>query len=150
MTTEQYALLFRRELHKVIDELNQYENDAAIWIVRGDIKNSAGHLCQHLIGNLKTFIGRELGGLPYERDRDAEFGQHLFERPDLILLLADTESIIEESLRKLSPEQLAKPYPPVLTLTEDQTVDFVLTHLLSHLNYHLGQINYHRRLIADV
>jgi len=148
MTSEHYALLFRRELNKVIDELNQYPNDAAIWLVSGDIKNAAGHLCQHLVGNLKTFIGRELGGLPYERNRDAEFNERQFERPDLILLLADTESIIEESLRKLSPEQLSGPYPPVLTLADDQTVDFVLTHLLAHLSYHLGQINYHRRLIA--
>ncbi|PZF71643.1 DUF1572 family protein [Taibaiella soli] len=147
MTTEQYASLFKRELSKVIDELNQYQNDSDIWLVRGEIKNSAGHLCQHLVGNLKTFIGRELGGLPYERNRDAEFNERRFERPDLILLLTDTESVVEESLRKLSPAQLAGPYPPVLALAEDQTVDFVLTHLLAHLNYHLGQINYHRRLI---
>lgn len=148
MTSEHYAVLFKRELNKVIDELNQYPNDAAIWLVSGDIKNSAGHLCQHLIGNLKTYIGRELGGLPYERNRDAEFGERRFERPDLILLLSETESVVEESLRKLSPEQLDGPYPPVIALMDNQTVAFVLTHLLTHLSYHLGQINYHRRLIG--
>ncbi len=65
--------LFTRDLNKLRDEISKCPDEQSIWAVRGEIANSAGNLCLHLVGNLNHFIGAVLGGNGYVRDRDAEF-----------------------------------------------------------------------------
>ncbi len=36
---------------------------------------------------------------------------------------------------------------PILVFDHKTSTEYLLVHLTGHLNYHLGQINYHRRLI---
>ena len=54
--------------------------------------------------------------------------------------------IVSSTLEKLSDENLKKEYPTE-ALGYKMTTEYFLIHLLSHLSYHLGQINYHRRLL---
>jgi len=49
--------LLCRDLLKLKEEINLYTNEADLWIVRHDIKNSAGSLALHLVGNLNHYIG---------------------------------------------------------------------------------------------
>jgi hypothetical protein len=146
--TDQYIWLFRKGLDKTKEELLAYTDEETLWLIRGEIKNSSGNLAQHLVGNLKLFVGKTMGGIDYMRERDREFNERQFTREQLITLLEETATIIERSLTGKDTAFLDVPFPQeVVSIKEDQTYGFMLTYLYAHLNYHLGQINYHRRLI---
>lgn len=146
MTIQEFTILYNRELNKVIDEVNAYRNDDDMWTVLPGTINSGGNLVQHLIGNLRTYVGKALGKTPYTRDRDAEFGKLLFTREELVAELQLLNSTVNTSLNGLSEENLQYEYPhDVLSMFPEQSVRMILLHLLNHLGYHLGQINYHRR-----
>lgn len=138
--------LFERDLNRVINELNLYHTELNIWKVEHNISNSAGNLALHLIGNLNTYIGKEIGKTNYVRNRDLEFSQKYIPRQELIEKLKDTIAVIKSSLKNLTDNDLKKEYP-TLVFTEMTSTEYLLVHLTTHLNYHLGQINYHRRLI---
>ena len=139
--------LFRRDLAKLVAELEAYPDEAGLWVVRGDIKNPTGNLALHIVGNLNQYVGVLLGGTDYVRDRDAEFGSKSVPRVEMIAALQATSSTIETVLGGLDSAKLEQPYPQE-TLGYPMTTGYFLIHLHGHLNWHLGQINYHRRLIA--
>lgn len=145
MLTEILINLFERDLSKLEDEIAAYENEAAIWQVRDGIKNSAGNLCLHLCGNLQHFIGAILGKTGYVRDRDREFSDKHVPLQDLLALVSVTRRTVLTVIVGLSPEALSQPFPE--KVPGEMSTDKFLVHLYGHLNYHLGQINYHRRLI---
>lgn len=145
MLSDTLISLFDRDLNKVIDELNLYQSESNLWKVEGNISNSAGNLALHLIGNLKTYIGKEIGNFSYVRNRDLEFSDKNVLRKTIIADLNDAILIINDSLKNLSDADMQKEYP-LLVLGEKTSTQYFLIHLATHLNYHLGQINYHRRL----
>lgn len=149
MLSKTLISLFERDLNRVIDELELYQSEADIWKTEGDISNSAGNLALHLIGNLKTYIGKEIGKLDYTRNRDLEFADKNVPREKIVADLSDTIATIKDSLKFVSDEDLKNEYP-LLVLLERTSTEYFLVHLATHLNYHLGQINYHRRLIEKV
>jgi len=138
--------LFARDLSKLRTEISLYSTEANLWKVDKLITNPAGNLCLHLVRNLNTYIGKELGGTNYVRDRDAEFALRNVPKAELLEKVDNTLRIVDLSLDKLSPSDLQKPYP-VLVLAETTTTGYFLIHLATHLTYHLGQVNYHRRLL---
>lgn len=140
--------LFERDLNRLINEINLYENEEDVWRVEKSISNSAGNLTLHIIGNLNTYIGKELGKTNYIRNRELEFSQKNIPRQTLIEKLNDTIKVIQETLIKASNTDLQKEYP-ILVFTEKTSTEYLLVHLTTHLTYHLGQINYHRRLIEN-
>jgi len=146
MLSKTLISLFERDLNRVIDELNLYQSESDIWKVEGNISNSAGNLALHLVGNLKTYIGKEIGKVDYVRNRDLEFADKNVPIEKIIADLSDTIAIIKDSLKSVSDKDLKKDYP-LLVLSESTSTEYFLVHLATHLNYHLGQINYHRRLI---
>ncbi|QYO62383.1 DinB family protein [Leptolyngbya sp. 7M] len=141
--------IFDRDLANLKTEVEAYANEDDLWRVDGEIANSAGNLCVHLTGNLRHFFGAVLGATDYVRDRDAEFSSKFVPRAKLLedIELAKTE--VRTVLEGLTEEELSKPYP-VEVFGHPMTTEFFLVHLAAHLNYHLGQINYHRRLIATI
>lgn len=151
MNKTEFVLLFNREIKKLQNEVEAYLNDDQMWAVVPGTINSGGNLVQHLIGNLRTYIGLTLGNVPYVRNRDAEFGERLFTKESFLAELNVLAEITESSLNRLSDEDLRREYSKdVLAMFQDQTVGIVLTHLLIHLGYHMGQINYHRRFTASL
>ena len=138
--------LFRRELEKLKKEIELYQAESKLWIIEKAIANSGGNLCLHLIGNLNTYIGKELGGTGYIRNRDLEFAQKDIPREELLKKIDQTILVVEKVLDTITDQQLEKEYP-VIVFTEKMSTGFFLIHLLAHLTYHLGQINYHRRLL---
>lgn len=144
--TNHLIQLFRRDLEKLVAELAAYPNEDAIWAHAGEIKNPAGNLVLHLHGNLNHFVGKVLGGTDFVRDREAEFTKSGVPRAALIEMVKDTITMLENALGRLGPDQLEQPYP-LEVLGNPMTTGYFLTHLYGHLNWHLGQINYHRRLI---
>lgn len=138
--------LFERDLDKLVKEIQSYEDENDIWRIKEDISNSAGNLVLHLIGNLNHFIGAILGNTGYVREREKEFSEKNVPRKKLIEDINETIQIIKSVLKNLSKDDLEKNFPVAINNTISST-QFILLHLSGHLNYHLGQINYHRRLI---
>ncbi len=138
--------LFERDLYRLINEIGLYKEEATIWKIEKGISNSTGNLTLHLIGNLNTYIGKELGGTGYVRNRELEFSTKFVKRDLLIEQLNATLEMIKATLSALSNKDLMQEYP-ILVFTEKTTTEYLLVHLTTHLTYHLGQINYHRRLI---
>ena len=146
MLTENLNKLFTRDLDGLVNELNLYKNENDLWTVYGDITNSAGNLALHLIGNLQHFIGKELGGTNYVRTREREFSLKNVSRETIIKQIEDTKIMVGKTLKTLDTNKLQDQYP-ILVFKENTSTEFFLMHLSSHLSYHLGQINYHRRLM---
>lgn len=139
--------LYERDLNKLREEIEQFTDDADLWKTSGGITNSAGNLCQHLTGNLQHFFGAILGGSGYVRDRDAEFAAKGTTKADLLADIDAAAASVKDTLANLNDDDFAKTYP-IEVFGHPMTTGYFLVHLTTHFNYHLGQINYHRRLLA--
>ena len=148
MVTEILSQLYQRDLDKLNIEIGQYVSDEQLWTVPDGISNSGGNLALHVVGNLKHFIGAVLGKSGYVRDREAEFGSKNVSRDDLITAIDETSEMVTSTLAKLTTDDLAAVYP-IEVFGHPMTTEAFLIHLSTHLNYHLGQINYHRRLTGS-
>lgn len=139
--------VYQRDLERLIEEIKLYPDDAAIWRVKDEIPNSGGNLALHLIGNLNYFFGAVISQNGYERKREAEFSEKNVSRKELLNQIGEAGKVVRAAIGGLSDEDLAKDFPVAL---QDRIfpTEFVIVYMLSHLNYHLGQINYHRRLLA--
>ncbi|WP_293945081.1 MULTISPECIES: DUF1572 family protein [unclassified Sphingobacterium] len=148
MLVETLKDLFYRDLNRLKIEIASYSREENIWIIDRGIANSAGNLCLHLIGNLQTYIGAEIGKTGYIRNREAEFSLKDIPRGLLLNKIDDTISVVDLALDKLNQLDLAAMYP-ILVFEKKTTTEYLLVHLTTHLTYHLGQINYHRRLLDE-
>ena len=146
MQIETLKTLFNRDLNKLKQEIELYQNENNLWKIEKGISNSAGNLCLHLIGNLNNFIGSELGKTNYSRNRPLEFSLKHIPKTELIEKIEETILVLNKTLEIVTPEILQQEYP-ILVFESKTTTEFFLVHLSPHLAYHLGQINYHRRLL---
>jgi uncharacterized damage-inducible protein DinB len=145
--TQDLIKLYQRDLAKLVVELEAYPTEDSLWLLAFEIKNPAGNLALHLIGNLNQFIGVDLGGTDFKRDRDAEFNSKNVPRAEIIQAIHQTSIMIEKVLTSLDQARLEQLFPKEV-LGYPMTTNYFLLHLYGHLNWHLGQINYHRRLVA--
>ena len=148
MVIETLQKIFKRDLEKLKQEIASYRDENNLWVVDKSIANSAGNLCLHLVGNLNTYIGAEIGKTGYVRDRDREFSQKNIPQDELVKMIGDTITVVANGLNKLKEEDLEKEYP-LLVFKEKTSTGYFLIHLTVHLGYHLGQVNYHRRLLDN-
>lgn len=137
---------FERDLDKLKEEINLFNNEQDIWKVKEGITNSAGNLTTHLLGNLNHFIGKTLGHTDYVRQRDEEFSVKNIPREKLISDINSVKETIKNTLHNLSEEDLQKEFP-VKIQEQTFTTQNMLIFLLAHFNYHLGQVNYLRRMV---
>ena len=149
MIRDSLKLMLLRDLRSTEEEIAAYPDDESLWIVKPGISNSGGNLALHIAGNLRHFIGGVLGKSGYTRDRDAEFGNKGMTRDEIRSLI---ESAIEEvgtAVDRMDDSQMAAQFP--IPIGQSQTIartSDMLVHLAVHLGYHLGQIDYHRRLLT--
>ena len=148
MIIETLQTIFKRDLEKLKQEIASYRDENNLWVVDKSITNSAGNLCLHLVGNLNTYIGEEIGKTGYVRNRDLEFSLKNIPQLQLVKMIKDTIVVVENGLNKLNENDLEKEYP-LLVFKEKTSIGFFLIHLTVHLGYHLGQVNYHRRLLDN-
>jgi uncharacterized damage-inducible protein DinB len=148
MLIDTLKTLYSRDLNMLKLEISQYRNEEKIWYIEQSIANSAGNLCLHLVGNLNAFIGAELGKTGYIRNRPDEFSLKNIPRFELIRKVEETIYMIENTLDQLSEDDLAREYP-LIVFDKKMSTEYFLVHLATHLAYHLGQINYHRRLLDN-
>jgi uncharacterized damage-inducible protein DinB len=146
MLIETLKMLFERDLKKLKLEIELYQNEEQLWTTKNGISNSAGNLCLHLIGNLNCYIGATLGKTNYTRNRPLEFSLKAVPISELLAQIDETIVVVNQSLSNITEQELQSEYP-ILVFETKTSVTYLLVHLTTHLAYHLGQINYHRRLI---
>jgi uncharacterized damage-inducible protein DinB len=146
MDQEPVAALYARDLLKLAEEIGLFKNEEDLWAKSGEIANASGNLCLHINGNLNHFIGAILGDTGYIRDREQEFSATQHTRQSLINMTLYTSKTILPIIKTLSTDKLEQTYP-LLVFGETMTTRYFLLHLYGHLNYHLGQINYLRRML---
>jgi len=144
-----FAFILDRDLARVADQLKSYPDEESVWIVGGTTKNSAGTLALHLVGNLEAFIGAVMGGTAYVRDRDAEFGDRDVPREEIYRRIDACRATMVDTLGTMEDATILAPYPGQAPrgLGEKSAHTFLL-HLTAHFSWHLGQIDYHRRLVG--
>src|SRR4030095_6493604 len=147
-TSKELATLFRRDLAKLIQQIESFPDDESLWQVLPGVSNAAGNLALHIQGNLSEYVGRQLGQLSYVRNRPLEFSARGLSRREVCAQLTELKDTIPTVIENLSEEQLEMEYPEVVLETATSTREF-LVHLYGHLNWHLGQVNYIRRLFAS-
>ena len=139
--------IFDRDLEKLKSEIKLFKKEENLWLVNGDIKNSAGNLALHLCGNLKHYIGHSIGGSSYIRERDKEFSIKNVPKLDILKNIEETKSVVLSTLKMLDDFKLKEIFSEKISIGKVE-IGFLLIHLTTHLNYHLGQINYIRRLFV--
>ncbi len=140
--------LFEKDLNILIREVDSYSEESDLWKTAPGITNSSGNLALHLVGNLQHFIGAVLGDTGYVRNREAEFSDRNVPKAKILQDIQETIAVVSATLTKLDDEQLNDIYP-IEVFGKPMTTLHFLVHLEGHLNYHLGQVNYHRRLLAS-
>jgi hypothetical protein len=146
MITSALIELFERDLQRLKTEIELYKDEDNLWVLKEGISNTAGNLCLHLLGNLNHFIGATLGNTGYVRYRDDEFSLKNIPRQDLVINIDNCILVVKNTFSKLSDADMEKNFP----LEKHGAIVsnmHMLMHLYAHLSYHLGQINYHRRLL---
>jgi hypothetical protein len=147
MNVEYLHRVFARDASTLRDELLAYSDEKQIWAMPPGVTNSAGTLALHLCGNLQHFVGALFGATGYVRNRDAEFSRRDVTRAELVAECDAALTAIEIGCARLTDEALSKPFPGGLAGAQLPT-GLALLHIATHLAYHLGQIDYHRRLVT--
>ena len=145
--TNELAALFRRDLTKFAKQIESFSTDELLWQTLPGVINPAGNLALHIEGNLSEFVGRQLGDWPYQRNRDLEFSSKEGTRADLSARLRKLSESIPAVIEGLNADQLEKQYSQVV-LDRPMSIGEFLIHLYGHLNWHLGQVDYLRRMLT--
>ena len=147
MLGPELAALFGRDIARLAQELRAFPDTPSVWKTAPGITNAAGTLALHLEGNLREYIGRQLGGIAYQRNRPLEFSARDVAQSELVNRLDAVQSVIPRVIGVLDPTVFDAPYPERYNGATLTTRQFLL-HLLGHLNYHLGQVDYLRRFVT--
>lgn len=138
---------FTDDLRGLRAEIEAYADERDLWVVAGEIANSAGNLALHQVGAIKYLVGTVLGGTGYVRDREGEFSRRDVTRAELLREIDEAIEVVRRTLDGLTEAELERDYP-VEVAPVTLTVGTFLVRLAMHTSYHNGQVNYHRRLLA--
>ena len=130
-----------KKLAGVVHELTAPLSDEQLWAKPFAFGNSVGHLVLHLTGNLNYYVGTQIAGTGYTRDRPLEFTDAT--RPSQEEVLRKFDQAIEMVLGAISSqsaEDWSKEYAAVGADAQDR-FGMVLT-CATHMHHHIGQMMY--------
>lgn len=145
MTADSFRRAFCRDLETAAREVEAYPSDESLWARIPGLTNSGGTLARHLAGNMRHFVGHLLGGSGYLRDREAEFSGAPMPRPAVAAELRAAIVEVDAAMRALDDAALQAPFATKIANVQLST-ELALVHLTAHFGYHLGQIDFHRRV----
>ena len=123
---------FPNQVEKCLEVLS--EDD--LWWRPHEHSNAIGNLVLHIGGSNRHFLEHVIGGLPFVRDRDAEFAERGGRsKADVLQIWSDVAGRVEAVLRTLTPERLTQP-----TSDRNRSIAEVLLHVTHHNALHIGQI----------
>jgi hypothetical protein len=139
------AELLGRDLGRLRLQIEAFGDSPELWQSRPSaISNSAGNLTLHLEGNLSEYIGRQLGGYSFVRNRPWEFSATGLPVEEMLRRIDDLTATIPPVVEQLRPADLDRDFPESV-LGFSVSTRQLLIHLYGHFNYHLGQIDILRR-----
>lgn len=145
---EELEFIFNRDLDRLKSELNLFPSEESIWEIKPGVANSAGNLILHIVGNMRHYLGMEMAGIAYQRDREQEFNAKNVSREELLALIEKAKEAVNKTLKTMQPGFLEeKSHKHMLPDSTSNRLFFL--HLIGHLSYHLGQINYLRRILNE-
>jgi uncharacterized damage-inducible protein DinB len=131
------------KLHKWVDPVPNQQ----FWRNPYPYGNSIGHLVLHLTGNLSYYIGAQIAGSGYVRDRDREFTEAARANKDDVLRNFDrTIQLVVDTIRKQSPESWSSAYSAERSKAKSRFA--IVLSCAAHVDHHLGQIIYLSRELA--
>jgi uncharacterized damage-inducible protein DinB len=131
------------KVHKHVEGLSTDQ----LWRRPFPYGNSVGHLLLHLTGNLSYYIGAQIAGTGYVRDRPREFADTSRRPKDEVLRAFDEAvAMVVATLAAQKPADWQKPYEAVGTSVQDRLSIFV--HCAAHADHHAGQIIYLAKQLA--
>jgi Protein of unknown function (DUF1572) len=140
--------LYQRDILNLYKEIELYQDEQQLWEILDGTSNSGGNLALHLMGNLNTYFGKNLGNTGYVRNREVEFADKNIPKEILLKSIEEVYQVVSKVLENLTDEQMKAIYPENV-LGYEMTTEYFLIHLHGHLTYHTGQINYHRRVLVN-
>jgi len=140
-------VLLARDIEALQREVQLFPDDAGLWEARPGVANAVGNIALHVAGNIRHFIGFTLGGIPYTRDRDAEFSRRGLSRLEVATELAAALAVVQDVLPRIGPDQLDAEWKPAPLPTPISTRRFLM-HICTHAAYHVGQAGYLRRIVT--
>jgi uncharacterized damage-inducible protein DinB len=146
MKSNSMISMYKRAFGSLRKEIEAYPDDSSLWQVSHGVNNSAGNLCLHLEGSLNHFIGNILGKTGYVRNRDAEFTIKGLSKSELLNRIQDTEQMIEKVLTQLTDNEWQAEFP--VDFAGKENAEFYIIYFCGHIQYHMGQINYLRRILT--
>lgn len=147
MQTQTFLHFYLRDIDKLMAEIEAFPSEESLWRTGGDVKNAAGTLGLHMAGNLQHFFGAVLGGTGYVRRRDLEFSARGVAKAEILAGLQTARDVVAGVLENMTDAQLSEVFPAD-HFGENRSTLHALLHLQAHLSYHLGQVNYLRRLVS--
>ena len=135
-----------KDLQRLYKDIESFKEEENLWKTMGDVSNSPGNLALHLVGNLNHFVGHVIGKTDYVRNRTFEFEAKAIPKSEILASIQNTIPIITTAINGLTDMELKQEFPIQIFSDEILTTEAMLLHLTNHLNYHLGQINYSRRI----
>jgi hypothetical protein len=126
------------ELHRWVDPLSQEQ----FWTNPFNYGNSVGHLLLHLTGNLRYYIGTQIAGTGYVRNRDLEFTDPTkHPKAEVVSRFDRTIDMVVATLEAQSATDWALPYSGE---GEPEAKDrfTIFLRCATHLYDHVGQLDY--------
>jgi Protein of unknown function (DUF1572) len=126
------------ELHRWVDPLSQEQ----FWTNPYSYGNSVGHLLLHLTGNLRYYIGAQIAGTGYVRNRNLEFtdtAKH--PKAEVVSRFDRTIDMVVTTLEAQSATDWTAPYSAE---GEPEAKDrfTIFLRCATHFYDHVGQIDY--------
>jgi Protein of unknown function (DUF664) len=147
MIVSSVIAILDRDLGALRREIEAYPDESALWLTPDGVPNSAGTLALHLAGNVQHYLGARLGGSGYLRDRPAEFARRNVPRSDIVEEIEAARRALAAAQQRSVGTDLSADFPEVIGGLRFATGDYLI-HLVSHFAFHLGQIDYHRRIVT--
>ena len=152
MTADDHLLTFiRTRITKIFPEQVRQSvaalTDEQLWWRPNEKSNSVGNLALHLSGSLNHYLNRNIGNIPYDRDRDAEFAERRqIPRDELLTIFDGMVANAEKTFDSLTVASLAEPSAEpdrYASRAED------LLSIVTHFSSHAGQIMWIAKMLQD-
>jgi uncharacterized damage-inducible protein DinB len=126
------------QVHKWVEPLSSED----LWRRPYPYGNSVGHLILHLTGNLNHYIGKNIAGTSYVRNRPLEFTDPSKPPKDEVLANFDRAiDLVAATIRAEPADGFLKPYSDP-TEPRSNTHFAVFLRMAAHAYHHVGQIVY--------
>jgi uncharacterized damage-inducible protein DinB len=126
------------KVHKLIAPISTEQ----LWARPYPYGNSIGHLLLHITGNLNYYIGAQIAGTGYVRDRDREFNETEKIPKEQVLANFDRAiAMVVATIRSQSPQDWCSSYWAKLEPAANDRFT-VLMRMAAHAYHHAGQMIY--------